>query len=379
MRLETTEENALDSVEKAVQQNQHWLQKMRSFLGGLRSDAQGALPAVVRRQLRGACWSTRWLRASAVSEGRRLAPSSLWFCSAAILRYNAESRLQAAACAAGPTEKQASVSDLAKLYQEQILEHHRAPRNAGRLPDPTHSAEAHNPLCGDRVRLTLRLGILPAAAGALAEPAAARVAETATAGAVEPAATEAALAEPAAARVAETATAGAAETETAGAVEPAATEAALTEPAAARVAGTATARAVEPAATEAALAEPAAARVAETATAGDAETATAAPVQTATGPLGVLEARCDTQGCALCRASGSMLTELIIGQGVLQVTAWLERFLALAGTPPGSHEGEDAVLVGAVQPLLEVRKFPSRRRCVTLGWEALRAALQEPK
>jgi len=319
MRLETTEENALDSVEKAVQQNQHWLQKMRSFLGGLRSDAQGALPAVVRRQLRGACWSTRWLRASAVSEGRRLAPSSLWFCSAAILRYNAESRLQAAACAAGPTEKQASVSDLAKLYQEQILEHHRAPRNAGRLPDPTHSAEAHNPLCGDRVRLTLRLGILPAAAGA------------------------------------------------------------LTEPAAARVAGTATARAVEPAATEAALAEPAAARVAETATAGDAETATAAPVQTATGPLGVLEARCDTQGCALCRASGSMLTELIIGQGVLQVTAWLERFLALAGTPPGSHEGEDAVLVGAVQPLLEVRKFPSRRRCVTLGWEALRAALQEPK
>jgi nitrogen fixation NifU-like protein len=217
----------------------------------------------------------------------------LWFCSAAILRYNAESRLQAAACAAGPTEKQASVSDLAKLYQEQILEHHRAPRNAGRLPDPTHSAEAHNPLCGDRVRLTLRLGILPAAAGALAEPAAARVAETATAGAVE--------------------------------------------------------------------------------------TATAAPVQTATGPLGVLEARCDTQGCALCRASGSMLTELIIGQGVLQVTAWLERFLALAGTPPGSHEGEDAVLVGAVQPLLEVRKFPSRRRCVTLGWEALRAALQEPK
>ena len=79
-----------------------------------------------------------------------------------------------------------------------------------------------------------------------------------------------------------------------------------------------------------------------------------------------------------------MLTELIIARGVSQVRAWLARFLELASAPPVSSlpegqagEAEDAPLLDAVAPLLEVRKFPSRRRCVTLGWEALREALQE--
>ena len=57
------------------------------------------------------------------------------------------------------------MDDLTKLYQETILDHHRAPRNAGRLPQPTHQAEAHNPLCGDRVVVTLLLGSLPAGGG----------------------------------------------------------------------------------------------------------------------------------------------------------------------------------------------------------------------
>jgi nitrogen fixation NifU-like protein len=152
------------------------------------------------------------------------------------------------------------VSDLSRLYQEQILAHHRAPHNAGQLPEPTHSAQAHNPLCGDRVRLTLRVGALPES-----------------------------------------------------------------------------------------------------------------------GALAVLEARCDSQGCALCRASGSLLTDLIIGRVLPQVTAWLERFLELAGSAQLPEQSEDALLLSTVAPLLEVRSFPSRRRCVTLGWEALRAALQEPQ
>jgi nitrogen fixation protein NifU and related proteins len=50
------------------------------------------------------------------------------------------------------------VSDLGKLYQEVILTHHRAPRHATALSEPTHSANGNNPLCGDRVSLTLRVG-----------------------------------------------------------------------------------------------------------------------------------------------------------------------------------------------------------------------------
>lgn len=44
-------------------------------------------------------------------------------------------------------------SDLRDLYQEVILDHNRHPRNFGALASANHTAEGHNPLCGDRVRL----------------------------------------------------------------------------------------------------------------------------------------------------------------------------------------------------------------------------------
>lgn len=42
-------------------------------------------------------------------------------------------------------------------YGETIFEHFRRPRNQGALVAPTVSQEGSNPLCGDRVRLELRL------------------------------------------------------------------------------------------------------------------------------------------------------------------------------------------------------------------------------
>ena len=44
-----------------------------------------------------------------------------------------------------------------QLYQEVILDHDRKPRNWGELPDATHRAEGHNPLCGDHIVLTVRV------------------------------------------------------------------------------------------------------------------------------------------------------------------------------------------------------------------------------
>jgi nitrogen fixation NifU-like protein len=46
---------------------------------------------------------------------------------------------------------------LQELYGEVILDHNRRPRNFGRLPGASHSAVGHNPLCGDRVTVYLRL------------------------------------------------------------------------------------------------------------------------------------------------------------------------------------------------------------------------------
>src|SRR3974390_3818438 len=47
--------------------------------------------------------------------------------------------------------------DLSELYQQVILDHCKHPRNFHELPTPTCSAQGHNPLCGDQLRLFLSL------------------------------------------------------------------------------------------------------------------------------------------------------------------------------------------------------------------------------
>jgi nitrogen fixation NifU-like protein len=49
------------------------------------------------------------------------------------------------------------MSELTDLYQEVILDHNRRPRNFGALDDADEKAHGHNPLCGDRLTVYLRL------------------------------------------------------------------------------------------------------------------------------------------------------------------------------------------------------------------------------
>jgi len=49
------------------------------------------------------------------------------------------------------------MGDLRELYQEVILDHSRRPRNFCALECPDRQAAGHNPLCGDRVIVYLRL------------------------------------------------------------------------------------------------------------------------------------------------------------------------------------------------------------------------------
>ena len=46
------------------------------------------------------------------------------------------------------------MSELRDLFQAVILDHYKSPRNAGTLDQPTHQADGHNALCGDRIHLT---------------------------------------------------------------------------------------------------------------------------------------------------------------------------------------------------------------------------------
>ena len=48
-------------------------------------------------------------------------------------------------------------SELRDLYQEVILDHHKKPRNFRAMDDATRRADGHNPLCGDRVTIFVRM------------------------------------------------------------------------------------------------------------------------------------------------------------------------------------------------------------------------------
>lgn len=43
------------------------------------------------------------------------------------------------------------------LYRQNILDHYQTPRNFGTLDHPEISAEDANPLCGDKIRIDLRI------------------------------------------------------------------------------------------------------------------------------------------------------------------------------------------------------------------------------
>ena len=47
------------------------------------------------------------------------------------------------------------MSELSELYQQVILDHNKKPRNFRKIEAPTHTAEGHNPLCGDQLTIYL--------------------------------------------------------------------------------------------------------------------------------------------------------------------------------------------------------------------------------
>lgn len=49
------------------------------------------------------------------------------------------------------------MSELSDLYQEVILEHNKNPRNFREIPDADQYADGKNPLCGDALRVYVRL------------------------------------------------------------------------------------------------------------------------------------------------------------------------------------------------------------------------------
>ena len=75
-------------------------------------------------------------------------------------------------------------------------------------------------------------------------------------------------------------------------------------------------------------------------------------------------------GCAITKASASLMTESVKGQSLADASALIERFHRMITAPPGAPVEN----LGALTVLAGVRLFPVRIKCATLPWYALRAA-----
>jgi nitrogen fixation NifU-like protein len=85
----------------------------------------------------------------------------------------------------------------------------------------------------------------------------------------------------------------------------------------------------------------------------------------------VKEATFQGSGCAISKASASLMTDSIAGQTVADVRALFERFHRMITTPPDMPV-ED---LGKLSVLAGVREFPIRVKCASLAWHTLKAAL----
>jgi nitrogen fixation NifU-like protein len=140
------------------------------------------------------------------------------------------------------------MDDLRGLYQEVILDHNRRPRNFGAIEAPTHHANGHNPLCGDKLSLTLEIhdGV-------------------------------------------------------------------------------------------------------------------------------IRNAMFQGSGCAISKASASLMTDAIKGKGLVEVDALFQAFHKMVTTPMDQEPDESAV--GKLAVFAGVREFPARVKCASLAWHTLIAAL----
>ena len=76
-------------------------------------------------------------------------------------------------------------------------------------------------------------------------------------------------------------------------------------------------------------------------------------------------------GCAISKASASLMTDALKGARVADAHALFERFHRMVTTPP-DREVED---LGKLSALAGVREFPVRVKCASLAWHTLKAAL----
>ena len=83
----------------------------------------------------------------------------------------------------------------------------------------------------------------------------------------------------------------------------------------------------------------------------------------------------EAAGCSISKASASMMTETVKGLTITDAKTVFSKFHELV-TQTGNAYEDDASL-GDLVVLAGVRAFPTRIKCATLSWHALKGALED--
>jgi nitrogen fixation NifU-like protein len=89
----------------------------------------------------------------------------------------------------------------------------------------------------------------------------------------------------------------------------------------------------------------------------------------------IRDIRFEGSGCAISKASASMMTSEVKGKTVEQAEETFHRFHRMV-TEEGSADAES---LGKLAAFSGVREFPVRVKCASLPWHTLDAALQSDK
>jgi nitrogen fixation NifU-like protein len=78
-------------------------------------------------------------------------------------------------------------------------------------------------------------------------------------------------------------------------------------------------------------------------------------------------------GCAISKASASLMTDALKGKTLAQANQLFDRFHHLVTGPASQAEADE---LGKLAVLGGVREYPMRVKCASLAWHTLKAAMQ---
>jgi nitrogen fixation protein NifU and related proteins len=78
-------------------------------------------------------------------------------------------------------------------------------------------------------------------------------------------------------------------------------------------------------------------------------------------------------GCAISKASASLMTEALKGKTLAEARSLFERFHTMITSSPDSPPTD----LGKLSVFAGVREFPTRIKCASLAWHTLKAAVSD--